>query len=88
MCVADIAAVFRVIAFDRNDVADLHRVASPAVTHEQVRARELHAPVHDLARIVLDIDVEPGVRVLPLDARDGARQRGREIGRASCRERV
>ena len=41
---------------------------------------QLPTPVRDLAGLVRDVDEKPGVRVPPIDLRDGARQLNRLVG--------
>src|SRR3989442_11409578 len=67
-------AVLGLTAFDGHDVADLGRVARPALTHQAVGAAHLHAPVHDLAVRFGHVHIEIRVRVLPLDLGDHAFQ--------------
>src|SRR6185503_13167238 len=59
-------------ALDDDHVAFLHGVAAdtPALEHARRSGRE--APVRHLALLVLHVDVEPAVRVGPLDPRDDA----------------
>ena len=45
-------------------------------------------PIRDLARLVLDVNVEPGVRIGPRDLRDGARQREGLVSVEFRRKRV
>ena len=47
-----------------------------------------HAPVRDLARVVHDIDVEPRVRIGPLDLRHRAYELDRLLGVEFCGERM
>ena len=61
-------------ALHGNGIADLHRRARPTLTHEQIRARELHAPIGYVTAVVLDVDVESSVRIPPFDLRYGANQ--------------
>src|SRR5690606_11517665 len=66
-------------ACDRDDIADLQRVTRPAAPSQAVRAAELQGPVLVLAVLALDIDVEEGVWIHPLDLGDYARQLDRSI---------
>ncbi len=87
--VAGRAAVLREAALDGDLVADLHGVARPALPHQAVRAAHFHRPVrHLLGLLVGDVDVEEGVRVHPLNLRDGAGHLERLGGVELRRERV
>jgi hypothetical protein len=44
-----------------------------------VRRAHLGAPIGDLAGFVLHVDVEPNVRIRPLDLRDGSGERDRLV---------
>src|SRR2546428_3031124 len=70
--VADVRSVFGLAALDGHDVADLERVARPALAHEAVGAAHLHAPVDDLAVRIGDVHIEVRMWVRPLDLGDGA----------------
>src|SRR2546426_2277566 len=69
-CVANAFSGPGLEAVYRDDIARFHRVACPPCPQEPVRTSHLHGPVRDLASFVLDVDVEPHVRVGPLDFRD------------------
>src|SRR5262245_18718844 len=68
--VGDGRSILGAAPLDGDDVAGLHRVARPAFPDERVRPTELERPVRGLAGGVLDVDVEPAVRIGPLDLRD------------------
>src|SRR5262245_13117124 len=65
--VTDERPILRLRSFDDHFVADVQRVAGPALPHQAVRAPHLHAPVHDLAVRARHVHVEVGVRVRPFD---------------------
>src|SRR5215470_2389835 len=73
------AAVLRAKSFHRNHISDLQRVSAPASPGEQIGTSHFHSPVPYVAAIVLHVDVEPGVRILPLQLRDCARQLDRQL---------
>ena len=56
----------------RHDVADGHRVAGPPGPDQAVGAADLHAPRGRLTSVGSGVDIEPDVRILPLEAGDRA----------------
>src|SRR5690606_18921319 len=65
------------------------RLAPPAAALQAVRRPELDTPVRDFARLlVLDVDVDPDVRIRPVDLRDDAGQADRLLGVELGRERM
>src|SRR5947209_6042157 len=85
--VADVRAVLRLAALDRYLVANLERVAGPALAHQAVGAPHLHAPVHDVVPFG-DIQIEVGVRVHPLNLGDDTFEVHRSVRVEFRRERV
>src|SRR5690349_24532746 len=65
--VGHLRAVLRRRSTDGNLVANLQRVARPALADEDVRARELEIPLRDGSIRFLYVDIKTGVRIRPLD---------------------
>src|SRR5687768_6452131 len=69
--------------FHDNFVARLQGVAIPAAASHLMRSTHLEAPVHEIALFVLDVQVDPYVRIGPRDpghiATDGDRLVGVEL---------
>jgi len=83
-----VRSVLRPRPFDGHLVARLQREPGPPEPHQPVRARQLEAPVRHLARRVLHVDINPGMRVRPLQLRDSARQLHRLVRVELRRKRV
>src|SRR5688572_6561904 len=75
-----LGAVFRQPPLDGDQLAVLQRFTPPALALQAVRGTHLGAPVLDLAGLlVLHVDVEPHMRIGPLDLGDGAAQLDRLV---------
>ena len=70
--VGAVRAVLRAVADDRDFGAGLHGVAREAAAQQRVRRRAFDHPRRRRAVVVLDVDVQPGVRIDPLHLRDRA----------------
>jgi hypothetical protein len=71
-----LGSVLRQPAVDGDLFADLERFAAPARALQAMRRTHLGAPVGDLSGlIVLDVDIEPHVRIRPFELGDDSRQR-------------
>src|SRR5436190_21892499 len=81
-------AVLCLAAVDFDFIADLQRLAGPALPLKKVRRSHLEAPVLDHALFVLHIDVDPDVGIGPVDLRNKALELNRLIGIELGRERV
>src|SRR5207302_4478709 len=67
------AAVPRETALDEYLFSNFHRCWAPSQTPESSRRTQFEAPILDLAGLfVLNVDVEPGMRIRPRDLRDKA----------------
>src|SRR5690606_13384190 len=73
-------AVPREEAVDGNGRADLERITPPAAPLQLMGRSELGPPVRDLARLgVANVEVDPDVRIRPLDLRHDALERNRLV---------
>src|SRR5204863_9516591 len=73
--VRDVAAIFREAAFHADDHADFQRVSRPTLSGEAIRTTHCTRPIGDLSGLlILDVDVEVDVRILPFNLRNAARQ--------------
>src|SRR5438876_5407304 len=86
--VSDVRAVLRAIAFDDDLGADGKGALVPPAAQQLVRRAHFDFPADRLSVSVLDVDVQPGVRIDPLDLRDGPLQGHRVVGVEFRRERV
>src|SRR5216683_2724208 len=69
-------------------IADLEGRPLPAIPDQNVRAGELQVPIRHLALLILDVDVEPRVRIQPFDTCHHAFQLDRLVGVVLRRERM
>src|ERR1041385_2639481 len=65
--IGQLGAVLRQRSGNRNLVALLQGVTSPTLAHQAVGAAEFQFPVVYRSVLFLDVDVEPRVRIHPLD---------------------
>src|SRR5450631_1024452 len=75
--VGQFAAVLRKVSFDAHGVTRLEGVSGPAAPHETIWAAEFKLPVGHLAGFIGYVDIETGMRILPLHLRDRAFERYR-----------
>ena len=65
--VDELAAVFRETSLHCNGVIDLHGVSGPTRPHQAVWTSQFDSPVRGLTGLLIfDVDVEEGMRILPL----------------------
>ena len=83
-----VAPVLGATAFDGNDVTGVHRFPRPASPQKNVRTAHFKAPIRHLASVVFDVNVEPGVRIQPLEFRDRTCQLDRFLGVVLRRKRM
>src|ERR1043165_821634 len=72
-----VRSVARLEPLHLHHVANLHDVAVNTLAHQKRRRSTREPPGDDLVPRILDVDVEPDVRILPLDLFDDARHRNR-----------
>src|SRR4051812_13207382 len=77
--VAGLRSVFRHEAVDGDRLIDLERITRPAVARERVRRAPFALPRLYRALRVLHVEVDPDVRVAPLDLRHRAGQHDRLV---------
>src|SRR5262249_14377904 len=77
--VAGLRSVLRQRAVDRDRVADLQRIGAPAVARERIWRSALALPRLHGAFVVLHVQIDPDVRVLPFEFRHRALQRDRLV---------
>src|SRR6516165_11377702 len=70
--VGSLRAVSREAADHGDHVTDFHGVAQPAALLQLVRRTHLARPARPGTVFLLDVDVEPDVRIGPVDLRDDA----------------
>src|SRR6185295_20253770 len=62
-------STLRLRTFHDHNVAKFHRVPRPTIPLNDRRGAHLTSPVHDLASLFLDVNVEVDVGILPFDLR-------------------
>lgn len=70
----NVARVSRAKGFDGDRVARLQRIPRPPFPKEHIGTAHLESPIRNRTVVAFDIDVKPGVRILPLQFGDRARQ--------------
>src|SRR5262245_39416369 len=66
-CIHVATAILCQTSFDDDLVSNLHRLLRPSGTPEAVRAAHFKTPVFSGAVFSLDVDVEPHMRIRPVD---------------------
>src|SRR5690606_28540759 len=83
-----VAPVSSLIPLDRQLRARRHRLRRDPPPEQRVRAAAFDHPRHRLAVVADDLEMEPRMRIDPLDLRDRALQLHRPVDRELRRERV
>src|SRR4029453_6268078 len=74
--------------FDGDVVSHFERLARPPAPNEEVGAAQLKAPIGFLALLVLDVQIDPRMRIGPFHFRDRAGHRRRFLGVVFRSERM
>src|SRR5262249_22307600 len=70
--VCEVGPILGARAIDDNHVSGLQGIPAPAVSHQYVRTSELTRPMNHFAGRVFNVEVDPRMRIDPIQPGNGA----------------